>query len=60
MNILKLNNAVNEARRFIEKAQDAREIIALDSTATYSCKETGAARRASMDLTRALAELRKP
>ena len=50
--------AALEARRFLEKVQ-AYE----DNAPSYEfvgTKETGALRRASMDLTRSLAEMRKP
>ena len=60
----KLATAVNEARRFIERAE------ALPEPETYEAsgrtfthdnfpREQGAIRRASMDLTRALSDLRK-
>lgn len=55
----KLNGAISEARRFIENAEAAMKRLSNDDYAKYGSKETAAARRASMDLTRALAELRK-
>ena len=56
---MKLNNlqvACAAARLFLDRA------IQIDVTQKYisPSKESGALRRASMDLTRALAELRKP
>lgn len=50
---------MQEASRFIQKAQDLLDVRA--GFADHYCypKEQGAANRASMDLTRALAELRK-
>jgi len=58
MNRDKLAVAVAEAKRFIERAK------ALPPTTPgiydYNPKEQGAIRRASMDLTRALADLRRP
>lgn len=56
MNRAKLNAAVAEAERFIKRAKawDARAIE------WKGTKEGGALRRASMDLTRALADLRRP
>lgn len=68
MNREKLKIAIAEAERFIRRAK------ALPKPTTYTVpgsaynpftndnfpKESGAIRRASMDLTRALAELRKP
>jgi len=58
MNRDKLAAAVAEAERFIKRA----EALA-DNPPRYDFlgnKETGAIRRASMDLTRALADLRRP
>lgn len=57
----KIAVAKSEAKRFLEKLRIYEE-------ATYGCddpaymhpKESGALRRSSMDLTRALAEMRKP
>lgn len=52
--------AVDEARRFIEKA-----VVVLDDEretkfSYFGSKNTGSLRRASLDLTRALADMRKP
>jgi hypothetical protein len=61
MHIDKLTNAIAEAERFIEKAHKAAFKIRTDSLTTISgSKETATCKRASMDLTRALADLRKP
>lgn len=58
MNKTKLQKAMFEARRFYEKAKelekDSKEIYFTGSALSGSVK------RASMDLTRALADLRKP
>lgn len=59
-----LQEAIAEAERFIAKAKAAEvrgvsRSIAGDEPAMWACKENGAVRRASLDLTRALAELRK-
>lgn len=70
MNLNKLNNSIEEAERFLEKAKilkselkNTYEIEGYNGRkiqCTPSCpKESGAVRRASMDLTRSLAELRK-
>lgn len=60
----KLATAVAEAKRFIKRAKELPDNDTYESfgyTYTrYRPKEQGAIRRASMDLTRALAELRKP
>lgn len=49
--------AIQEAERFIRLAKKALE-ISLDRE--WRSKENAATKRASMDLTRALAEMRKP
>ena len=56
----KILNAIREAERFIRKAKSARGAFADNKYAWNGTKETGACRRASMDLTRALAEMRRP
>jgi hypothetical protein len=48
------------ADRFLNTARQAREKIESEPTARHRSKETAALRRASMDLTRSLAQLRKP
>ena len=61
MKVSKLNNAINEAERFIALARRVKikdcgkHKIVEDYT-----KESAACKRASMDLTRALADMRKP
>ena len=63
MNDFKLKNltdAVIEAERFIKKANAAIDKLKSDSLAEYGSKETAAAKRASMDLTRALVAVRNP
>ena len=63
MKLSKLKAAMAEAERFLEKAKAAQEA---SKDSSYDCisynnpRENGAVRRASMDLTRALADLRKP
>jgi hypothetical protein len=54
-----------EAERFLEVIQNYHDRRATDKdfyshSHIYGYRETGAIRRASMDLTRALAEMRKP
>lgn len=58
MNKKKLQTAMFEARRFYEKAKQLEK----DSAETYFTGSalSGSVKRASMDLTRALADLRKP
>jgi len=53
-----LSETIDEAVRFINRAQAAKDRMQDEVMACYGCKETAAARRASLDLTRALARLR--
>ena len=55
----KLNTAIAEAERFIAKAIAAKRRFKEDKYASFGNKDTGAVRRASMDLTNVLVELRK-
>ncbi len=60
--IEKLEKALSEANRFINlahKAKDRLEAEANEHYRAYATKEFAAAKRSSLDLTRALAELRK-
>jgi hypothetical protein len=64
MRIDKLNIAIAEANRFLKSAKLAQVRIWETQAKEGECavvvsKENGSCRRASMDLTRALAELRK-
>lgn len=55
--------AIELAKRFIEAAERLERRTAYDGTPTQwinTGKNSAAARRASMDLTRQLAEMRKP
>ena len=52
----KVNTAKNEALRFLRRI---REWENSDNASCVSVAQTGAIKRASMDLTRALADLRK-
>jgi hypothetical protein len=60
MKLSTLNEAIWVASRFNTAARRAQEKLTQDKSAVRGCKETAAVKRASMDLTRALAELRKP
>ena len=55
-----LVDAVEEAERFIKKTNLAIDKLESCALAGYGCKETAAAKRASMDLTRALVAVRNP
>jgi hypothetical protein len=59
MNRETFNRAVTKARWFLEVASTLDAKIRQDDLAFVGCKETGAVHRASMDLTRALADLRR-
>lgn len=57
----KINAAVLEAKRFLAKHKEYKaSITTMGGYKMAGSKESGALRRASMDLTRALAEMRKP
>ena len=56
----KIDNAISECRRFLSRANDWKKRIKTDKYALLSgSREGGAAKRASLDLSRALADLRK-
>lgn len=54
----KLKQAVDEARRFLRKAEELAAVTAMEP-AYSNPRESGACRRASLDLTRALADYRR-
>lgn len=67
MNIERLETAVKEATRFLGKVKELRDnAIKTDEDEIFpgkyieSGRHTGAVKRSSMDLTRALADLRRP
>lgn len=60
MNLDSIRAAVAEARRFIDRAEKAEHDFAVNDFAWNGTKNTAACRRASMDLSRALSELREP
>ena len=67
MKRLALVIAVDEAKRFIAKAEDyfdrekdERGDRKDNQYALYGCKESGAVKRSSLDLSRALANMRRP
>jgi len=57
--ITKIDKTIKEVKRFISVAKKAKKRLEDDKDASFGCKETGAVRRASMDLSRILAELRR-
>ena len=54
-----LDKAILEAERFLRSTEHLKHKIHNDISWYYGCKETGAVKRASLDLTRALADLRR-
>jgi len=59
MTIEHVKAVIRETKRFLAAAQLAEKRLTEDDMAKFGSKETAACRRASMDLTRALAELRR-
>jgi len=55
----KLEAVTEEVQRFMRTVKAAKERLKEDPMAECGSQETGAVRRASMDLTRALVQLRK-
>ena len=53
------NAATAEAKRFLKKAALLKEAIVLSKYAISGGKESAAVKRSSMDLTRALADMRR-
>jgi hypothetical protein len=61
MNIQTLNRAIAEAERFLESAREVQQQAEhTDWIWVQGTRFTGACKRASMDLTRALSDLRRP
>ena len=62
MNTKTINAARAEAKRFLRALDEMQHAAQIEgnSYVTYGSKHSGAVRRASMDLTRALADLRRP
>ena len=66
MKIEKILKAEVEVKRFLEKLNELKNSDSNsfgfskkdNNSTTYSCKESGALKRASMDLTRALSKMR--
>lgn len=61
MNIRTLQAAITEAERFLDLARELQaQAKSTDWSYIQGTAASGATRRASMDLTRALADLRRP
>ena len=50
--------AISEAKQFLRKAEAAHKALVSEEESFYHSKSFAAAKRASMDLTRALAKMR--
>jgi len=57
--IQKIDKTIKEVNRFLEVAKKAKKRLRKDRYAFFGCKETGMVHRASMDLSRILAEMRR-
>jgi hypothetical protein len=55
----RVDAAVGEAKRFLKAVDALKERCKSDQYAMDSSRESGAVRRASLDLTRALADMRR-
>ena len=53
-----IKQAIAEAERFVEKANDALSALRSEEEGFFNSNSFAAAKRASMDLTRALAKMR--
>lgn len=60
MNEVTMNRAKAEAKRFLDRVAEMEIQLKDRNLPWYGCPESGALRRASLDLTRALANLRRP
>ncbi len=59
MNANSLDQAMTAALKFIDTAEAVRQKAKTDKILFYGSKETATCKRASMDLTRALSDLRR-
>jgi hypothetical protein len=55
----KVNDIKIELKRFQKRLQDVEKKLKEDNYAKYGCKETGAVKRAALDLRNVLIELNK-
>jgi len=53
-----VDKAISEALRFVKAARAYKERLKIEPTIIYGAREGGSMRRASLDLSRALADLR--
>jgi len=57
--IKKINETIKEVNKFLEVAEKIKKRLRKDRYASFGCKETAILRSASMDLSRALVEMRR-
>ena len=57
--IKKIDVAIFEAERFIARAKACKKKLKRDNYSHQGCAESGAMKRSSMDLSRALVDLRR-
>ena len=57
--LLEIQEAIKEAERFVAKAKAAHMALVSEEESFYHSHSFAAAKRASMDLTKALAKVRK-
>ena len=60
MNTRTLQQAISEAKRFLHLARELRDQLKGSQGFVTGTRVSGACRRASLDLTRALADMRRP
>lgn len=60
MNLTAIQQAKAEALRFLKRVNALEQNKPSHNAVSFGSKHTGAIRRASMDLSRTLAEMRKP
>jgi hypothetical protein len=60
MNEDTLDKSIKVAARFLAEARALRQAVELDGESINGTRRSGAVKRASMDLTRALTDLRRP
>lgn len=60
MKIEDVRKSVELAKEFISRAKELEKVSTNASGHVWGCKESGALRRQSMELTRQLAKMRKP
>jgi hypothetical protein len=59
MNMVSIDRAKKRVKEFLDRVAEMEIKFEEDETAFYGCRESAALRRSSMDLTRALADLRR-